>query len=314
MQHLDVAGQSCRVRRLPPTRTHVIPRNDLPGTSVPRDIHARDKGASVEQLTSVAALQLRLAELDPSQHHPLALIAEEGLSATDAHGIAIALSSGPEVVCCVRAGSLAPPLGTPINTHSGLSSECLRTGEIVCCEDTDNDPRADSEACQQAGIRSVLLVPIRAGDRVSGLLALFSRYIAAFGRREASLVQLLAGLVSSCTRAASAEQIKTAPTIPSLAATSPEKTEAESATGATETHEPAKSSEAKLSAQSRWASSKKVSECLERIRQDRALRVLGRAKAYLTIEALYDGSDRSHAIALFQSLMLQRSDELGIVL
>lgn len=313
MQHFDLAGQPCRVRRIPAARPYP-PSSDLHSSSLSRDTHARNNGASVEQLASIASLQLKLGELNPNDEQALAMIAQEGLTAADAEGTAIAIARGPEIVCCARAGSLAPALGTPINTRSGLSGQCLRTGEVVSCDDTDTDARVDSHACRQAGIRSVLMVPIRANNAVIGVFAVFSRYIQAFGGREAGLLQLLAALVSSRTRTASAGEQPSAPqTTLSLQETTPCENDRSPSAAAKDT-EPAIGSAPKLSGQNRWASSRQISECLERIRQDPALRLLGRAKAYLTIEALYDGCDRTHAIALFQRLMLQRSDDIGVVL
>lgn len=124
---------------------------------------------------------------------------------------------------------------------------------------------------------------------------------------EIRLLQLLAGLAENIhiTRLSSANAEFGSPAVSPVAA-------------ATENLKAAKDSEstsAVTPAISRPAAGRKqISKCLDRIRRDAALQVLARAKAYLTIEALYDGKDRSSAIALLEELMFQRAAEIGVPL
>ena len=43
---------------------------------------------------------------------------------------------------------------------AGLSGECVRTGEIVRCEDTETDRRADRLVCRRLDLRSIVIVPV----------------------------------------------------------------------------------------------------------------------------------------------------------
>ncbi len=325
MPESNLPDHSCRLRRRS-SAVHAVPTNSLQSVfEIPRELRRHLSSQSEydehhEQLSAIAALQLRLSELAPSPKQALDLIAHEALAVTNAQGTAIAIPSGQAVVCCARAGDLGPPLGTPIKARSGLSGECLSSGEIVCCDDTESDPRADVAICRQSGIRSVLGVPLRLNDRVIGILEVFSDRLAAFGYYEARLLQLLADLASE---------------LPILGASSGDFPEIElylpdTAVGTSPAQESTKEREnppavananildgesrCALSPPGRWAParSRHISNCLEKIRQDPALRLLGRAKAYLTIEALHDGTDRSYPIALFEELMLQRAAEIGL--
>jgi hypothetical protein len=311
------------VRRPSTALPFSVSTNDLQSASdILRDLRQRatSQGMSAErreQLSSIAAFQLRLTEIAPDREQALKLIAQQALKVAKADGTAIATSHGQSVDCCARAGSLAPPLGTAINTRSGLSNECLRNGEVVRCDDTETDTRADVNNCRQAGIRSVLVVPLRRHEKVIGVFAVFSRRRAAFGDWETSLLQLLAALVSPRILDASSGDDgfdQTAPSA-SLAPMSQIKVpEAEKREPHVTANAIRNGSRPGASSPGPWVSSGKISECLDRIRQDPALRILGRAKAYLTIEALYDGTDRSHAIALCQRLMFLRAAEIGVVL
>ena len=329
MHDNHLPDHSCRLRRKSTASPFAIPTNDLQSASdIRRELRHSARSQSAfgehhEQLSAIAALQLRLAELAPGPEQALDLIAQEALTVTNAYGTAIALALGQAVVCCARAGSLGPPLGAPLDTRSGLSGECLRSGEVVCCDDAETDARVDVNACRQSGIRSALAVPLRRHEQVIGVIAVFSHRLAAFGYWEARLLQLLADLSSEprildgapgnlsdlelCLPAAAPCVVGILPAQKSTVERESPPAAANASTLDSESHTRVSSWEPGGPARSR-----QISKCLDRIRQDPGLRLLGRAKAYLTIEDLHDGSDRSHAIALCQELMFQRVAEIGV--
>ncbi len=158
---------SCRSRRKSPAFSFaILTSKNLSGSSLPAP-QFRDQfgGWEVaadhqEQLSAIAALQHKLAGL-AGPERALDLIARESVRVTEACGSAIAVLLGDAVVCRARAGSVGPPLGTSLDTQAGLAGACFRTGQVVRCDDTQTDPRVDANACRQAGIRSVLAVPLR---------------------------------------------------------------------------------------------------------------------------------------------------------
>ncbi len=324
MHDSNLPDYSCRLRRRS-SAFHAIPATD-PQSVFKREAwqHVRPQselGQRQEQWPALDGLRRRLSELAATPQQALDLIAQEALAATSAQGTAIALASDQAVVCCARAGQLGPPRGTPLDRQSGLSGECLRSGEVVCCHDTETDPRVDVEVCRPAGIRSVLAVPLRFEEQVIGIFVVVSARLRAFGYWEARRLQLLADLTSELRLLDDASpdnlsEIKTY--VPGIVRTTllAEKSmaEKENPPVAANANTIDSESHSGLLPSGRWAParSRHVSKCLEMIRQDPALQLLGRAKAYLTIEALHDGTDRSHPIALFEKLMLQRVAEIGV--
>ncbi|MGA9814951.1 MAG: GAF domain-containing protein, partial [Terriglobales bacterium] len=127
----------------------------------------------------------------------LQLTAERALALTRATGAAIALSEGSdtEMVCMASAGSDAPPFGTRLHVGSGFSGECVRTGRSLRCDDSETDDRVDREGCKALGIRSMVAVPIRPGNRVAGLLEVFSPQPYAFNANDISALQQLTGSI-----------------------------------------------------------------------------------------------------------------------
>ena len=82
----------------------------------------------------------------------LRLITERALSLTGASGAALAFLTDDKMRCRARAGEPAPPLGAPVDVEQGLSGECIRSGSLVSCEDTENDPRIDPQVGRALGI------------------------------------------------------------------------------------------------------------------------------------------------------------------
>lgn len=132
------------------------------------------------------------------------IIAERAQSLTGATGAAIALRTGAEIVCRARSGRTAPDLGVHLQTDSGLSAECVRTGEILLCHDAETNPRVDLASCRRLGARSILVAPLRQFRRTLGLFEVLSSTPYAFDSRDVATMQLLSGvMVAALTRLSS---------------------------------------------------------------------------------------------------------------
>src|SRR5258708_29029283 len=103
------------------------------------------------------------------------------------------------MICRARAGEPAPPLGAPVDAKQGLSGECIRSGLLVSCEDTANDPRVDPEICSALGIGSLMAAPIASDFRVVGLLEIFSPHPRSFTKAHQAVLDLLAQKYSEST-------------------------------------------------------------------------------------------------------------------
>src|SRR5437879_13429172 len=99
-------------------------------------------------------------DLEPA----ISMIAERAQALTGATGAAIALRKGNEIVCRARTGRTAPDLGVRLQTDSGISAACVRTGEVVLCNDADRNPCVDLSSCRRLGVRSILAAPLCHSD------------------------------------------------------------------------------------------------------------------------------------------------------
>jgi GAF domain-containing protein len=141
--------------------------------------------------------------LSPEEHSPfdldlepaISLIADRAQLMTGASGAAIALRRGDEIVCRARAGRTAPDLGVRLQTDSGISGQCVRSGEALLCHDTESDPHVDLGSCRRLGARSILVTPLRQYRRTLGIFEVLSATPHAFDHRHVATLQLLSGMM-----------------------------------------------------------------------------------------------------------------------
>jgi TonB family protein len=126
----------------------------------------------------------------------LELIAERAQVITGSSGAAIALGDSSGMVCRASIGE-APDVGVHLRPESGLSGYCLRTGEVVHCNDTQTDPRVDAAAARQLKLGSAIIVPVFALGRLSGLLEVLSPRANAFDERQVARLERFAELLGS---------------------------------------------------------------------------------------------------------------------
>jgi GAF domain-containing protein len=129
-------------------------------------------------------------DLDPALH----LIAQRALTLTWASGTAIALINSlepSEMVCRARGGTDSPEIGARLDSNSGFSGECVRTGTAIVCDDTEYDPRVDRKSCRALGIRSIVACPVKRSKEVIGILEVFSPEPAAFWENDVTVLQRL---------------------------------------------------------------------------------------------------------------------------
>ena len=168
---ITIPGQMCDENACSPDPEEISPQE---GIAVPRQL-----------------------ELEPA----IGVIAERAQVLTGASGAAIGLRRGEDVICRARAGRTAPDLGVRLQTDSGISAECLRSGDVVLCDDVHSNPRADRATCERLGVRSILAAPLRRLNRTLGIFEVLSPVPRAFDTQDVATMQLLSSMmVTAITR------------------------------------------------------------------------------------------------------------------
>jgi TonB family protein len=182
-QQSDLLSQCMSNRPIPKPDPSRFPLEETTETDVVElaALFAARSGAGVStKLSADLALEIVLNE-----------IVERACIATGATGAAVILEREGEMVCRATSGPNAPDLGSRPDSESGLTAECIRTGQVQLCNDASSDPRADAEASRNLGVRSVIVLPLVQDGAVIGALEAFSSLPTAFGERDQATLQAL---------------------------------------------------------------------------------------------------------------------------
>lgn len=152
---------------------------------------------SQEQLLEVIKIQTEMAQQGLDLGGVMGLMVERIPRLIDADGAAIELVEGQDMVYQSAAGIARGQEGVRLRASNSLSGLCVASGEVLRCDDTETDPRADREACHRMGLRSMLLIPLKHQNETVGVLKAISKKPAHFSERDAAVLGLLAELASA---------------------------------------------------------------------------------------------------------------------
>jgi uncharacterized protein with WD repeat len=125
----------------------------------------------------------------------LATTVERIRSAMSASGVVIAVRD-PEGACCLASTGEAPLVGSRLQPDSAFTRECFETGEVVLCEDTENDSRILPSVAKSLRLRSAVAVPIRLQGSVIGVIEVFSFRPSDISLQDVDVLQECANLVA----------------------------------------------------------------------------------------------------------------------
>lgn len=114
-------------------------------------------------------------------------------SLTGARGAVIELQEADEMVYRSASVSVREHLGLRLNRATSLSGLCVSEQRVLRCDDTEQDPRVDRDACRRVGVRSMLCTPLFEAGRSVGVLKVMGAEPHAFDEDDQYLLSLLAG-------------------------------------------------------------------------------------------------------------------------
>lgn len=161
------------------------PRHDTP---------RRDNDDVVQRMLQ-AYEDVANSRLDPDAL--LHLIAERTRALVRADASVIEIEEGAELVYRAAAGTAEPFVGVRVAIRSSMSGAALQSGELILCADTMLDPRTDKAACKRVGARSMVVAPLRHGNKALGVLKVYSSRATAFDESDAGVLQLWSRLTAT---------------------------------------------------------------------------------------------------------------------
>jgi len=149
------------------------------------------------RFTAIISTQRDVATAALDMSAVLNLIVARTQDLTHASGAVIELAEGEEMVYRAASGRAAPYIGLRTSIAAGLSGECVRTGQILRCDDAERDTRADLNECRRVGARSLIVVPLYYQRQAVGVLQVQSPELYAFGPVDVHTLELMAGLIGA---------------------------------------------------------------------------------------------------------------------
>jgi len=158
---------------------------------------AATASARARALTRLVSTQHAIA----TSHHDLdavmGTVVREALSLTSAEGAVVELPEGGDMVCRATAGTASAHAGLRLARSGSISGRALDERRVLSCRDAETDDRVGREACRRVGARSIVVVPLLDGERGVGVLGVYSSAVDAFRAVDASLLSMLAGMVTA---------------------------------------------------------------------------------------------------------------------
>lgn len=152
---------------------------------------------SESQLRAIIRTQTEIAASDLDPAAIMQLIAGRAQELTRSSAGLIELVEADEMVYSVTTGEATPYLGMRLKAASSLSGLCVREGKVLRSDDTSEDPRVDSAACQRVSAASMLCVPLVHQGETVGVLKVYSPEPGNFADGDVETLELLSGLVAA---------------------------------------------------------------------------------------------------------------------
>ncbi|HMG86030.1 MAG TPA: sensor domain-containing diguanylate cyclase [Terracidiphilus sp.] len=148
-------------------------------------------------LMEIIRLQTEIAKLGLDLSGVVNAVVERIPTLTNAEGAIVEYSEGEEMVYRGASGIALPLLGTRVKREASLSGLCVREGRILRSDDTLTDPRVDHGPCEQAGIRSMVIAPLKHEGSAVGAVKLVSTATYAFTARDVRVLELMSDLIAA---------------------------------------------------------------------------------------------------------------------
>jgi diguanylate cyclase (GGDEF)-like protein/PAS domain S-box-containing protein len=148
------------------------------------------------RLESMLDAKLRLTSPREARS-ALAELAAESLRLTAGTGAIVELVRGGESVIHGAAGRMKDVIGVSTPDNRSFFGVPLPLADGVVDHDSESSGLLDIDACRTAGVRSALLVPLRHGERILGLVSVLAETRGAFTAEDATMMEVVSGFAAA---------------------------------------------------------------------------------------------------------------------
>jgi diguanylate cyclase (GGDEF)-like protein len=148
-------------------------------------------------LMEIIRLQTEIAKHGLDLSGVVNAVVERIPTMTNAEGAIVEYTEGDEMVYRGAGGIARSLLGARVKRDASLSGLCVHEGRILRSDDTLIDPRVDNGPCKQAGIRSMVIAPLKHEGSAVGAVKLVSSATYAFTARDVRVLELMSDLIAA---------------------------------------------------------------------------------------------------------------------
>ncbi|WP_210415543.1 CHASE3 domain-containing protein [Bdellovibrio sp. NC01] len=174
-------------------------RNQKKRTSILRSLS--EANASLENQgkisAQVIAIQNEIGSAEALDSKSIMdLVVKLSARLTGADGAIIEIEEGDDLVYHHVYGAATPFLGLHIAKVGSFSGLCLEKNEALNCEESEEDPRVNIEACRKVNVRSMIVVPLMHHGRTIGVLKNYSSKPYFFPEEMLNALKIITGFLS----------------------------------------------------------------------------------------------------------------------
>jgi two-component system NtrC family sensor kinase len=155
-------------------------------------------GIDAERLARIIEIQQAIATTSLDMEQVIESVLQGAQALTRAEGVGLVMRNGTDFP--LRGATSTGPARAAARVSAdepSLMGECMRTGRVLRCDDTETDPRVHRASSRASGTRSMLYMPVRDGANVVGVVGVLASRPHAFSERDEQSLTLVAGLLSA---------------------------------------------------------------------------------------------------------------------
>ena len=145
----------------------------------------------------IIAAQNEIVQLAHDPNKVVNAVIRRALELTRSRGAVVEILDEGALVYWVASGSAESQVGLRMCAAGSLSGLCLARNMVLCCDDSEEDPRVNREACRRVGLRSMLVTPLLHEGKPFGVLKVLSPYPRAYREADIQAMTMMATLVGA---------------------------------------------------------------------------------------------------------------------
>ena len=153
--------------------------------------------SEAELLSRIVAAQDEIVRAGLDPHKVVDVVTHRAQELTRSSGAVVEILDGDKLIYWSASGSAVAQLGAHVRVDASISGLCVKTGRVLRCDDSENDPRVDLEACRRLGLRSALVAPLPYGDTIIGVLKVIAPAANAYNAEDVRTLELLSALIGA---------------------------------------------------------------------------------------------------------------------